>query len=302
MRARRAGTTTSADRKPGPRDPLGSIGLALYAACALLPMTAAAGYALAYSLGLTGLLSRGLSFRAWARALADPATWQSFALSAGIAAATVLIAGTLGMVLALVLDERLARGPLSYVAYAPLALPFTVAAVVVFGWLTQSGLLARLLLHGGLIGRLDALPPLVNDRFGIGIVTTHVLIATPFLGLVFQRMLVQERIPELRALAATLGAGRLATLARITVPLLVRRGASNLLLVFVVVLGSYEVPLLLGRATPQMLSVLIMRKYGRFDIEDKPEAFAIAVMYTAVVLAVLVVVFRSRRRPRARRA
>jgi putative spermidine/putrescine transport system permease protein len=115
-------------------------------------------------------------------------------------------------------------------------------------------------------------------------------------------MLVQERIPELRALAATLGAGRLATLARITVPLLVRRGASNLLLVFVVVLGSYEVPLLLGRATPQMLSVLIMRKYGRFDIEDKPEAFAIAVMYTAVVLAVLVVVFRSRRRPRARRA
>jgi putative spermidine/putrescine transport system permease protein len=288
-------------RKPGPRDPLGGIGVALYAVCALLPMVGAVGYALAYSLGLTGLLSRGASVEAWRRALADPATWQSLGLSAGIAIVTVVLASVLGLILALVLDEQLSRGPLSYVAYAPLALPFTVAAIVVFGCLTQSGLLSRLLLRLGVIGELEDLAPLVNDRLGVGIVVTHLLIATPFLALVFQRLMVQERIHELRQLAATLGAGPVSTLARITVPLLLRRGLSNVLLVFVVVLGSYEVPLLLGRQSPQMLSVLIMRKYGRFDIEDKPEAFAIAVMYTAIVIGVLVVVFWTRRRNGARR-
>lgn len=279
---------------PGPGDPLGGLGLALYLLCALFPMGAAVGYSLAYSLGLTGLLSEGLSLAAWTSALTDPATGRSFALSAGIAAATVLLSTVFGLALALVLDERLASGPLSYAAYAPLALPFTVAAFVVYQWLTPSGLVARLLLWAGLIDSFDGFVPLVNDPLGVGILATHVLIATPFLALVFQRLIVQERIRELERLSATLGAGRLQTLRRVTLPLLLRRAGSNLALVFVVVLGSYEVPLLLGRQDPQMLSVLIMRKYARFDITDKPEAFALAALYTAAVVAGLALVFRNR--------
>jgi putative spermidine/putrescine transport system permease protein len=296
------GRSTTAPIKParrGPGDPLGTLGLLLYFACAVVPMAAAFGYAAAYSLGLTGLLSEGLTVRAWTRALTDPATWHSFALSLAIAAATVVMAAAAGMLLALTLGHRLARGPLSYVAYTPLALPFTVAAFVVFQWLTPSGLLARAALWAGLIDELDAFVPLVNDPYGIGILVTHVLIAAPFLALVFQRLIVQERVPELQQLSSTLGASRLQTLVRVTAPLLVRRGASNLALIFVVVLGSYEVPLLLGRQAPQMLSVLIMRKYGRFDIEDKPEAFALAALYTAVVVAGLALVFRSREGSRA---
>lgn len=280
--------------RAGASDPLGGIGLVLYVVLALLPILGAIAYALAYSVGLTGLLSSGFTLEAWRGALSAGEVWSSLALSAGIACTVAGLASLAGVALALGLEGRLASGPLSYVLYVPLALPFTVAALVAFQWFTRSGLFSRLLLHLGLIESLEEATALVNDPWALGIIATHLFIATPFLALVFHRLAEQDRLGELRRLAATLGASRWQFLFRVSLPLLLWRGASNIALVFVVVLGSYEVPLLLGRQSPQMLSVLIMRKYGRFDITDKPEAFAIAVLYTLSVLALLAVVFGRR--------
>src|SRR5262249_39037592 len=70
--------------------------------------------------------------------------------------------------------------------------------------------------------------------------------------------------------------------------ILLSRAAANVLLLFVVVLGSYEIPLLLGRQSPQMLSVLTFRKYQRFDLLDKPQAFACSILYTLFALTVVV--------------
>ena len=43
-----------------------------------------------------------------------------------------------------------------------------------------------------------------------------------------------------------------------------------------------------------MISVLTVRKYQRFDLLQKPEAFVIAVVYTLTVLLLLLTVFRPR--------
>lgn len=280
-----------------PRDPIGTLGLLLYVLLALCPIVAAVGYAAAYSIGLTGLLSSGFTLEAWRNALGSPETWSSLALSAGIATVVAGLSALAGIVLALGLGERLDSGPLSYAVYVPLTLPFTVAALIAFQWFTKSGLLSRLLWRLGLLSSLEDATALVNDPWGMGILATHLFIAAPFLALVFGRLARQERLADLRRLSATLGASRWQVLWRVSVPLLLWRGASNIALVFVVVLGSYEVPLLLGRQTPQMLSVLIMRKYGRFDVSDKPEAFAISVLYTVSVILFLAFVFGRRRSP-----
>ena len=71
------------------------------------------------------------------------------------------------------------------------------------------------------------------------------------------------------------------------------------MLFFIYVMGAYEIPLLLGRQSPQMLSVLAMRKYARFDITQKPEAFAIAFLY-AVLVSVVLISLRRQIRPVAR--
>jgi putative spermidine/putrescine transport system permease protein len=276
------------------RDRVGGLGLLLFLAIAIVPLGASLLYAGLYSVGLTGLLNTGFTLDAWRRVLGGREVWASLALSAGVALAVVVLAAAGGLALALALRGRpggLDRGALSYALYLPLALPGTVAALFTFQMLTGGGLVPRLLLRLAVLANPEAYAAPVQDRWAIGIVLTHAALAVPFFALLFAKLHKSERIDELSTLAASLGASGGQRLRRVEIPLLLRAAASNLALLFVVVLGSYEIPLLLGRQAPQMLSVLTLRKYALFDIHQKPEAFVVALLYTALVLGVIAVVF-----------
>lgn len=255
------------------RDPAGALGLLLFLAVAVVPIGASLIYAALYSVGLTGLLSRGFTLEPWRRVLGGREVWASLGLSAWVALAVVILTAVLGLALALALRGRLERGAVSYALYLPLALPGIVAAFLTFRLLTGT--------------------PWVHDRWAVGIILTHVALAAPFFALLFDKLYRGERIGELSRLAESLGADRLQRLRRVEAPLLLRAAAGNLALLFVVVLGSYEIPLLLGRQAPQMLSVLTLRKYALFDIRQKPEAFVVALLYAAVVIALIVALFRK---------
>jgi putative spermidine/putrescine transport system permease protein len=160
---------------------------------------------------------------------------------------------------------------------------------------SAAGYFARILVSAGLIENISQFPGLVNDAAGIGILIAHIALATPFFVLLFHEIYRAENIDGLARLAQTLGAAPLQVLFRVNVPILLRRSMTNIILVFIAVLGSYEIPLLLGRQAPQMISVLTLRKYEMFDISQKPEAFIAALLYTVLVLGLLVVVFLQRR-------
>jgi putative spermidine/putrescine transport system permease protein len=96
-------------------------------------------------------------------------------------------------------------------------------------------------------------------------------------------------------LASTLGASRRQGLLRVTLPILLHAAAPSLVLLFILVMGSFEVPLLLGRQSPQMFSVLTYRKYGLFDISQKPEAYILSLGFTVLALGLVGVAFRMRR-------
>ena len=104
-----------------------------------------------------------------------------------------------------------------------------------------------------------------------------------------------QKLTELCTLANTLGASRIATLRRVAVPLLLRKAAANVALFFIVVAGSFEIPLLLGPQNPQMISVLAWRRFSRFDLTQKPQAFIVSLLYTAGVLVLLGAWFRGKR-------
>ncbi|MEZ6090221.1 MAG: hypothetical protein R3C05_19780 [Pirellulaceae bacterium] len=53
-------------------------------------------------------------------------------------------------------------------------------------------------------------------------------------------------------IAESLGASWWDSRWRAALPMLLSRGASMIMLLFILTLGSYEVPLLLGRQSPQM--------------------------------------------------
>ena len=49
-------------------------------------------------------------------------------------------------------------------------------------------------------------------------------------------------------------------------------------------MGAYEIPLLLGQSSPQMISVLILEKLQRFNLGDIPVAYSMAVWYAAICI------------------
>jgi putative spermidine/putrescine transport system permease protein len=282
------------------RHSLGRAGLALFVLLGVLPMVFSLGYALAYSTGLAGLLSEGLTGRHWGVLIREREIWASLGLSLYVAIVSVVLTIGIALPLALYLRRPIGYGALSYIIYFPLALPATVAAFLVYQLFSATGYASRILIHWGLIDGMAQFPPLVNDPFGVGIIIAHTGFAVPFFILLFVEMFNSERLEGLSAVARTLGASRGQVIYRLQVPVLLKKGMTNIVLFFIAVLGSYEIPLLLGRQTPQMISVLTMRKYAMFDIQEKPEAFIIALLYTAIVLACLLVVFGGMRRAHER--
>ena len=118
----------------------------------------------------------------------------------------------------------------------------------------------------GLIDRASQFPDLVNDPYAIGIVLAFVTMVLPFFVLLFAQVYKNENIAALGALARSLGAGKGQVLRKVSLPLLLRKTRTLVGLYFVFLLGAYEVPLLLGRESPQMLSVLIIRELRQYDL------------------------------------
>jgi putative spermidine/putrescine transport system permease protein len=265
----------------------GTWGIWLLTVVVLAPVAASLLYALLYSFGITGLMAGGPTWKHWVEALTVAETWSSIGLSLGIASAVTVGAAVFGLGLALWLGERLDAGALALAVHVPLALPATVCALSVWSLFSGTGLAWRLLQHGGLLGRLDGSLSLVQDPWGLGIIVAHLMTMAPFLALTFRGLYRHERIEELRGIAASLGAGAGQQVTRVAIPILLWRASSTLALLFVVSLGSYEIPLLLGRQSPQMLSVVVMRKYTRFDLLEKPTAMVISLLYTGLVAAIL---------------
>jgi len=252
-----------------------------------VPLVLGIGYALLYSLGLSGVIGDGLTGQYWQDLLASPALWWSLGFSLYVAVVAIGLSIIFALLLALTFRQRLSKGVLSYAIYLPLAFPAIVMAFYSFQLLSKGGLLSRLSYQIGLTSQLAQFPDWVNDQWGIGIIATHVFMATPFFTILFWSIFQNEKLDDYQNLAATLGASVRQIRHRITIPILLQKARSTLILYFMFVLGSYEIPLLLGSQSPQMVSVFTIQKLQRFNLQDIPQAYAICVLYTLLILLVL---------------
>jgi putative spermidine/putrescine transport system permease protein len=277
------------------RRDLERVGLALFFLLAVVPVGASLVYAAFYAFGLTGLLAHGFTLsHARAAFLTSSEVSASLLLSVYVAAAVVVLTAGVALPLSLVLRRRLEGRLLSAVLSLPLALPGLVAASLVWHLLGGAGPVSRVAFRLGLIRGIGDFPSPVQDAWGAGIILTHSALAIPFFVLLFTEIDRAEKLPALLELAAALGASPRQAATRIRLPLLLKKAFPTLALLFVVVLGSYEVPLVLGRAYPQMVSLLVLRRYAMFDITLKPEAFILALGYAALVLVILKIAFRRK--------
>ncbi len=260
-----------------------------------LPLAGLA-YALLGSVGLAGPLAAGFTGRYWRAQGHDPGLLYAALYSAGVALVAVGLSTGLALALVLGAQASLRRGPLLGLLYVPLLMPALVLAFYLFQLLSRSGWLSRLSYQAGLTSRLDAFPELVQDAAGLGIVLAYVLLTFPFLALLFQAIYQESRLDDYYQLTRTLGASAGQFRRRVALPLLLRRAAPTLLLSTVATLGAYDIPLLLGRPYPQMLSVYLTTRLQRFDLRELPAAYLAGFLVAGGLLILLVPALRYTRR------
>jgi putative spermidine/putrescine transport system permease protein len=260
-----------------------------------VPLILGFGYAALYSVGLAGVISHGWTLQHWSHTITSSEVASSFGFSFYVATVTVILAVMLSLFLTFHLRNEITLRWFSTILYFPLAIPSIVAAFFSFQLLSKAGFASRVFFQAGWIQRLDQFPDLINDRLGIGIILTHAMMAIPFFTILFSNLYDSEKLDELHRLARTLGANSVQANVRIGIPILLRRAYPVLVLYFIFVFGSYEIPLLLGRQSPQMISVLMIRKLQRFNLLDIPTAYTLAILYLILAAGMVLLLFRKKR-------
>jgi putative spermidine/putrescine transport system permease protein len=207
---------------------------------------------------------------------------MSLAVTLMIATAATIISAAAGLAIALALRGLVGRHrTLNFWLQAPLAVPHLVMAVALINIIAPSGLIARVFYAAGLIDGPADFPSLINDRYGAGIIMAYVFKETPFVATMTLALLLRLG-DEYEALAGTLGASVWQRLRFVTLPLVAPAAVSASLVVFAFVFGAFEVPYLLGRPYPAMLSVVSQRRYLDINLAERPGAIAVAIVISAI--------------------
>jgi ABC-type spermidine/putrescine transport system permease subunit I len=163
-----------------------------------------------------------------------------------------------------------------------LLLPFWTSVLVrTYAWMVllgRSGVINRLLRDWGWI---DMPLPLLHNRLGVLIGIVHVML--PYMVIPIYAALLRID-PDLRRAAEGLGAPAWRAFARITVPLSLPGVFAGCALVFVITLGFFITPALLGGGRVMMISMLIEQQMREFL--DWNFAAALAAVLLVVTLAV----------------
>ncbi len=251
-------------------------------------LPAAIFMALLFAAPLAGVLVQslqpeggGLSFGAFGRiattALFTRVAWTTLEISASATAFSLMLAYPVAYFLARQSPQR--RALYMILVLVPFWTSSLVKSFAFMVLLGQSGIINQLL---GIFG-LGPVKLLFN-RFGVMVGMSHFLI--PFM--VFPILAaLQNQPPELARAAAIMGAGKLRIFWRVTLPLSLPGVMAGCLLVFILSLGFYVIPALLGGRQDMMLANLV-DFYAREVLNwQMASAVAVLLVAAAVIAAML---------------
>lgn len=243
-----------------------------------------------YALPVLAMLMRSVSDPHWTldnyRQLAqDTVFFRVFWVT--LRTALIVTIGTLllGYPVALAL-ARLPRGPAALVLVLVL-LPFWTSVLVrSYAWMVllgRHGLVNEIL---AAIGLIDTPLKLLNTPFAVSIAMIHILL--PYMILPVASVLRQID-PALPRAASGLGATPFGTFRQVVLPLSMPGVAAGVLLVFVLSLGFYITPMLVGGPHDMLLSMLISQQV---ELINWPYAACLSATLLAATLVILAVAHR----------
>ncbi|MGQ0540233.1 MAG: ABC transporter permease [Blastocatellia bacterium] len=234
---------------------------------------------------LVGMLlsaANSLPLATYAQIYADPEVRAALIFTLRLTMLATALSALFGTATALLLHS-LARDSylLKTFLQIPLSVPHLAAAFILLSLIAPSGLISRFF-----VSTPQDFPVLVGDVFGIGILIAYVVKEMPFIALVVMATLARKG-DELDLVAQNLGANAWQRFRYLTLPIIAPATLFSSLLVFAYVFGAFEIPFILGRQYPTVLAMVGNRKFAGTDLDERPEAFAIAVAMT-ILAAVFV--------------
>lgn len=228
----------------------------------------------------------GFTLENYRRVFSEDIYWRSFALTFRIAFMVTIMTLLLGYPLAYAAAQ--ARRPWDVLILACVILPFWTSVLVrSYAWLVllQRTGVANQLLQG--LGLIDEPLALVHNELGTVIATVHILL--PFM--VLPLYSTMQKIPrDLIMAGASLGGGPLHVFLRVFLPLSLPGVVAGMTLVFVLTLGFYITPELLGGGRTVMISMLVSRNVELYN--QWGAASAVGVVLLVCVLAIFLAVGR----------
>ncbi len=224
---------------------------------------------------------------AWVRLLDDPIFVEALIFTIRAAVLSTLLSVAISIPLAFALRRH--SGVTRALVGAPIPIPHLVTASLVVLWLGP----------GGLADRAFFTLPIVRDSLGLGVVLVYVLKEVPFLTMLILASLGEEDESREEA-ARTLSPSRWARWRGVLLPQLRRPLTLGSLVVAAFVIGSTEVPLVVGPLTPDVLttwSINVVRIRGPIARADAAAGLVVS-SALVIVLALIMIWFAMRGRSR----
>lgn len=228
----------------------------------------------------------GFTLEHYRRIFSEDIYWRSFTLTFRIALIVTVMTLILGYPVAYAAAH--VKRPWDVLILSFVILPFWTSVLVrAYAWLVllqRTGVTNQMLEGLGLITEPLAL---VHNELGTIIATVHILL--PFM--VLPLYSTMQKIPrELMLAGASLGGGPLHSFLRIFLPLSLPGVVAGLTLVFVLTLGFYITPELLGGGRTIMISMVVSRNVELYN--EWGAASAVGVVLLVCVLAIFMAVGR----------
>ncbi|WP_298841203.1 ABC transporter permease [uncultured Salinicola sp.] len=240
------------------------------------------GWMIAQSFQVNG----SFSLEHYERVLTDGVYWRTFGLTFRISFIVTLAALLLGYPLAYAATVLPRRWSLMILALV--IVPFWTSVLVrAYAWLIllqRSGVINQTLMG---LGLTDAPLALVHNEFGTIIATVHILL--PFM--VLPLYATMQKIPrDLMLAGASLGGSPMHVFWRVFFPLSLSGVLAGMTLVFVLCLGFYITPELMGGGRTVMASMLVSRNIQLYV--EWGAASAVSVVLLLMVVSIFYLVSR----------
>jgi putative spermidine/putrescine transport system permease protein len=202
-----------------------------------------------------------------------------FSLKMGVGSSIGTVALALPLALLLRKSDPV-KSVLGSLIKVPLFIPALVAAFLIVNLISYHGLVNQLLMFLGLIRE-----PLrmLNDRPGWGVITIQVWKNLPFVLLILSASLASIRDDVIDA-ARNLGAGRIALLRDIYVPLAMPGILVAMILMFIKAFGDFPITSVAGPTYPNSLAVRMLITATMFQEWGQAAVQGVLIIVTALIV------------------